>query len=187
MTRDPDQDRQPAAAVPTAPEPKQARGFTLAEVLVVLVILGIVAGLVGVVSQPDDRARLDVEAQRLAQLLDLAAVQARLGGRPIAWTADRAGYRFWQLGEDAQWTRIVDDDALRARNLPGGMMIVATRVENLPSQKSMRVEFRPYGAASAFRIDLALGEARLAVAGSPVGDIRVLREQAGGYGEPASR
>lgn len=162
-------------------------GFTLIEILVVLVIIGIFAGLVSSITQPDERALLRVEAERLTQLLDLASMQARLGGRPIAWTADGSGYRFWRLGKDAFWAEIRDDDALRARTLPRGMMIAGMRLENLRPREHMRIEFSPYGAASAFRIDLAFGAARLTVAGSPIGDIAVLPEQGTENGEPARR
>ncbi|MGH8694384.1 MAG: prepilin-type N-terminal cleavage/methylation domain-containing protein, partial [Burkholderiales bacterium] len=53
------------------------RGFTLIELLVVLLIMGLFAGLVSTLTRPDDRALLRVEAERLAQLLDLAAMQSR--------------------------------------------------------------------------------------------------------------
>ena len=56
------------------------RGFTLIELLVVLLIMGIFVGLVSTITQPDDRALVRVEAERLAQLLDLAATKSRLTG-----------------------------------------------------------------------------------------------------------
>src|SRR4051812_43869935 len=88
------------------------QGFTLIEMLVVLLIMGIFVGLVSTIAQPDDRALLRVEAERLAQLLDLAATKSRLTGRPIAWTVDGPGYRFWQFNEDTYWTEVRDDDAM---------------------------------------------------------------------------
>jgi len=48
-------------------------GFTLIEMLVVLMIIGLLVGLVTAVTHPDDRTVLEVEAQRLATLLDFAA------------------------------------------------------------------------------------------------------------------
>ena len=46
--------------------------------MVVVVIMGMIVGLVSVLVEPDDRSLLNVEAQRLAQLLDLAAAEARV-------------------------------------------------------------------------------------------------------------
>lgn len=163
-----------------------APGFTLIEMLVVLLIMGLFVGLVSTITQPDDRALLRVEAERLAQLLDLASMQSRLTGRSIAWTADGPGYRFWRFSEDTNWSEILDEDSLRARTLPQGMVVAAMSVENRPSA-SMRLEFNPYGTASSFRIDMALGEARGTVAGSPIGEVRVAEEQEKQNGELAPR
>ena len=114
------------------------RGFTLIELMVVLLIMGLFAGLVSTITRPDDRALLRVEAERLAQLLDLAATKSRLTGKSIAWTADGPGYRFWQYNEDTYWSEIVDDDSMRPRTLPQGMMIAAMRVENTRMPQQMR-------------------------------------------------
>jgi type II secretion system protein H len=69
------------------------RGFTLIEVLVVLMIIGLFVGLVSAITRPDDRAVLRLEAERLSQLLDFAAAEAQLTGKSIAWTADESGAR----------------------------------------------------------------------------------------------
>jgi general secretion pathway protein H len=166
---------------------KNYRGFTLIELLVVLLIMGLFAGLVSTIARPDDRALLRVEAERLAQLLDLAAMQSRLTGKSIAWTADGPGYRFWRFSEETYWSEILDDDSLRARTLPQGMVIAAMRVENMGSPEHMRLEFNPYGATPSFSVEMALGAERRTVAGSPIGDVRVMPEQGKGDGEVARR
>jgi len=136
------------------------RGFTLIELLVVLLVMGLCAGLVAAISQPDDRARLRVEAERLAQLLDLAALESRFSGKPIAWTAEATQYRFWRWRDDAGWSE-ARDDSLRARSLPPGMAI-----------STLRIEFDPYVTA-AYEVQVSLGEARYVVAGSPLGEVRI--------------
>lgn len=149
-------------------------GFTLLELLVVLLIMGLFVGLVSTVVRPDERGRLRVEAERLAQLLDLAAEESRLTGRAIAWTGDTPGYRFWRLGENADWTEVRDSDLLRRRSLPPGMRIAGLRVENIATRGAMRLEFAPWGMAPSFSIELSFGDARSTVAASPIGEIRVL-------------
>jgi len=154
------------------------RGFTLIEMMVVVLIMGLFVGLVSSIARPDDRARLRLEAERLAQLLDLAATKARLSGKSIAWTADGlGGYLFWQFGEDAYWAEIRDDDTLRARTLPQGMTLSGLRIENRDSPERMRLEFNPYSATLSFSVDMVYGEERCTVTGSPVGEVRVLPEQ----------
>lgn len=162
-------------------------GFTLIEMLVVLLIMGLFVGLVSSIAQPDDRALLRVEADRLARLLDLASMQSTLTGRPVAWSADGPAYRFWRFSEETGWSEILDEDALRARILPQGMAITSLRVENMRPSARMRLEFDPSGAASSFVIEMDLGAAHVTVAGSPIGDIRVMPEHGNENLEPARR
>ena len=151
-----------------------SQGFTLIEMLVVLMIMGLFIGLVSTITRPDDRAVLQLEAERLSQLLDFAASEAQLSGKSIAWTADESGYRFWRLGDDGSWTEIRDSELLRARTLPQGVTVSDFRVENMRPQGAMRLEFRPQGSSLAFAIGLSLGAERYAVTGSPVGDLRIV-------------
>jgi general secretion pathway protein H len=146
------------------------RGFTLIELLVVLLIMGLCAGLAVAIAQPDDRVLLRVEAERLAQLLDLAAVESRLTGKPIAWTADGVQYRFWRWRDDAGWSE-EREDSLRPRSLPPGMAISELRIEAMQPQ-GMRLEFSPYGSL-AYDFRMSLGAARYAVSGSPLGEVRI--------------
>jgi general secretion pathway protein H len=151
-----------------------SRGFTLIEMLVVLMIMGLFVGLVSTITRPDDRAVLQLEAERLSQLLDFAATEARLTGKSIAWTADESGYRFWRSGDDGAWTEIRDSELLRERALPQGVAVADFRVENMRPQGTMRLEFAPQGSSLAFTISMSLGTARYAVTGSPVGEVRVV-------------
>ncbi len=151
-----------------------SRGFTLIEMLVVLMIMGLFVGLVSTITQPDDRAKLKLEAERLSQLLDFAATEAQLTGISVAWTADESGYRFWRADDDGVWSEIRDSDLLRARTLPQGMEISDFHVENMRPQGGMRLEFAPQGSSLAFTIGLSLGKERYAVAGSPIGIVRVV-------------
>jgi general secretion pathway protein H len=126
------------------------KGFTLIELLVVLLVMGLAAGLIGALAQPGDRALLRVEAERLAQLLDLAATESQLSGRPLAFTSERSNYSFWRWREDAGWLE-AREDVLRARSLPSGMAISA-----------LRIEFDPYVPAL-YEVQISLGEARTTI------------------------
>lgn len=155
----------------SAPGPCSRRGFTLIELLVVLLVMGLIAGLVGAQMRPDDRAVLRVEAERLSELLDLAATEARLTGVNVAWTAEPHAYRFWRLREEAGWSEI-GEDALRPRSLPPGMAISDLEIEAVRPAAGMRLEFSPNGAL-AYELRMSLGAARYAVAASPLGEVRI--------------
>lgn len=159
------------------------RGFTLLEVLVVLVIMGVLLGLVSARMQPSERDELRVETERLAQLLDLAAEQSRITGTSIAWTASTSGYQFWRRAGDDDWSPIHDSnhdsDLLRPRSLPSGMSISGFRTEAIPEGRLMRVEFSPSGDALAFIVELSLGAERYSIVSSPVGELQVVAGQSG--------
>ena len=163
------------------------RGFTLIELLVVLLIMGMIVGLASVIVRPDDRGLLRVEAERLALVLDLASNEARLTGKPMAWTAENSAYRFWRMSGEAEWSEVLDSDELRARVLPQGMRVSSLRLESIPVKGSMRLEFAPYAAPSAYDIELALGAARYAVVASPIGELTLVAGPEGGGDDLARR
>jgi general secretion pathway protein H len=78
-----------------------ARGYTLLELLIVIAIIGIAAGVLTLSVRGNDSRRLTEEGDRLAALFRMAQSEARVGGRPIRWRADLSGYRFWAPGADA--------------------------------------------------------------------------------------
>lgn len=100
--------------MPRATHRAWARGFTLLELLVVLVIAGILLGMVVLNAMPGERQALQTEAQRIALLLQLARDEAIVRNRPIAFEADSTRYRFL-IRDDNKWQPIGQDDLLRER------------------------------------------------------------------------
>lgn len=97
-----------------------SRGFTLIEVLVVVVIIGIVSSVVLISLDVigDDR-ELQREARRLASLVELAADEAELQGRDFGIEFIRQGYRFVEYDPFFDtWTEVIGDEVLRPRRLP---------------------------------------------------------------------
>ncbi len=163
-----------------------ADGFTLLEMLVVVLIMGILVGTVGARLQPGHRDVLRVEAARLAQLFELAGQEARITGVAIVWTSNGLGYEFWRQDGDGAWVAIRADDVLRARQLPQAMVISQLRNEAGAPQAVLRLEFPASGAMSAFSLDLALDDEHYGVAASPVGDLRIAPGLGKTYGDMAA-
>lgn len=96
-------------------------GFTLLELLVVLVIVGITLSFA--VLSLDLRSDEDIvveEARRIAALMQLASDEAVLQGRELAMQVEGNEYRFLILDNNS-WQAITADEVLRERSLAKGL------------------------------------------------------------------
>jgi general secretion pathway protein H len=96
-------------------------GFTLVEMLVVIVVLGIVTGLGVALVGPDERDVQAREARRFASALEYAAARAQWRNEALGVSADAHIVRYWRRTSDDRWTPIVDDDVLAAHALPDAL------------------------------------------------------------------
>jgi type II secretion system protein H len=150
------------------------RGFTLIELLVVLVIVGIMLGLAGVRLAPDDEHTLTTEMRRLAVLLEQARDEAVTTGEPIAFSVERARYRFWRRDAADAWVPYGDDDdALRDRDATAGVRLMDWRAGQADEAGAARVLFLPSGASTPFSADFALNAAYARLRGDSLGRVRV--------------
>lgn len=98
-------------------------GFTLIEILVVLVIVGILVSVAflsfGILS--DDRS-LEREARRLTSLMQIVSDEATTQGRDFGIEFMTSGYRFVEHDPLVDnWYEVVGDDYLTQRNLDDGV------------------------------------------------------------------
>lgn len=100
-----------------------ARGFTLLEVMVVLVIVAIMASLVVHSLRPDPGRTLQAEAWRMARLAERVKREANLSGEVLAMRWQPDGYRFVQRADDGTWTDLDTDDVFAPRQFPDGIRL----------------------------------------------------------------
>jgi len=118
------------------------RGFTLIEILVVMLIIGImVAGALLSVGVAHGDRDLDTERDRFLALTDYIREQAALQSREFGIRCFQGGYEFLVYdARTSQWQREEDDRQMRARLLPKGIeltLAVDGRKIVLPAQDAL--------------------------------------------------
>lgn len=93
---------------------RTSRGFTLIELMVVVALVAIAAGVVSVALPDGGEARLEREAARLSALLETARAEARASGLAVRWvlTPESSDHQFRFIGlpqARALPTRWLDD------------------------------------------------------------------------------
>jgi general secretion pathway protein H len=142
-----------------------AEGFTLVELMVVLVIVGLVSAAV-VLAMPDPRGALRGEALRLAARADAARERAMMDNRPVALVLREGGYGFeWR--NDGEW-RAIAERPFVAQDWSEG-----TRA-SLDGGES-RIVFDSTGFAEPARLRLVRGKEEAQVEVVDGGRVRVVR------------
>ncbi len=104
--------------------PGRASGFTLLELLIVLVIVSVLFSFLTLtirINSPEDLIKQ--EAHRLNRLLQLALEEAVLRNTEYGLRFNNRGYQFLQLNEAGIWQTMDADKLLRKRTLPPEMEI----------------------------------------------------------------
>lgn len=86
------------------------QGFTLLELLVVLVIVALVSVGVGFSMRDSAQVQLDREAERLAALLESARARSQVSGVPVRWRSQPGGFRFEGLASTELPQQWLDPD-----------------------------------------------------------------------------
>ena len=151
----------------------EASGFTLIEILVVVVIVGIVSGVVIANLGGDERRSAEREAQRLAGALEHAAALAQWKGEMLGVSADGVAYRFWRRAEDGRWSAVDDDDVLAPHALPSAFTIRLASYAGAPVAVDAILPFRPSGRNEPYALELASPAWSQIVAGDPLNRVHV--------------
>lgn len=125
---------------------RREAGFTLLELLVVLAILALLAGLLPVAASGLPGLRFRADARAMAAALRTAQARAMVTGLPVDVAFDPAA-RLWQVG------------AAAPQPWPRGIEALELRVAGLPDAPA-RLLFLPDGSATAAVLRLAGGGRR---------------------------
>jgi len=121
---------------------RPAPGFTLLEILIVLVLMGIMIAVVAPSFFSINHASAEREAQRLARVLRLAADESALRGLQLRWTATPRGYYFEQRDAQGEWRRM-QEPPYHEHAWPDGVRVLAARPQPTERGVLARYVLRP--------------------------------------------
>ena len=150
----------------------RTRGFTLVELLVVMVIIGLTLGMATLNAIPSPRQDLDKEAQRLALLLQLARDEAIVRNRLVAFEANGDRYRFMVRG-DAGWEPVTRDDLLLEREFKNSPLQLILEPTGTGNPDMLRITFGREPVDRPFVLTMAKGGNTVAIRADGVGHFTV--------------
>lgn len=136
----------------------RAGGFTLVELLLVVVIAALASSMVAFALRDGDADRLEREAVRLAALLEAARAASRAGGVAVAFMAAPAEDA---AAADFRFVGLPAGTSLPRRWLSAGVSMAIT--------PGPAVALGPEPVIGAQRVELRLGEQRVALASDGLG------------------
>jgi general secretion pathway protein H len=148
------------------------RGFTLVEIMVVMVIIGITLGLASLNAIPSPQQDLQAEAQRLTLLLQLARDEAIVRNRPVTFEATPERYHFLVRNE-TRWVQITGDDLLREREFKNGPLNLLLDPASAGTVNPLRITFGREPVDKPFVLVMATGGNRVAIRADGVGHFTV--------------
>lgn len=94
------------------------QGFTLLEMMLVVVLIGLTVGFVNLNLSPDAKDVLEREANRIVALLKQLQDESVISGKPMAMELNELDQEYFFLvpGKDG-WIPLVDDELFRTRSI----------------------------------------------------------------------
>ena len=148
---------------------KFARGYTLIEMLLVLLVIGISLRMVIPSLSKTDHDILTEEANRMIQLMNYANNEAVATGQTLAWDETPRGYHFLMLDTRAEvWRPITGNAILRARTFPPGVEVGSFETQ---TSTTNRVIFSPSSVHAPFVIALKNQAEQILLQGNLLGQV----------------
>lgn len=144
-------------------------GFTLVEVLVVMVILAVLAGSISLTLPDERQGRHQAAVEAWQRQAMWAADNSLWQGRPHAWEVGEAGARIL-IGHQGQWAEHPAPES-RRQPLPEGMRVTAIEQEGQSRSFGDSIVFRG-GEVPAFHIRLESPHGVWRISGDPGGRIQ---------------
>ena len=133
-------------------------GFTLFEIIIVLVIFSVMITMVTIGMGDPQVKRMKQNSERVATLIHLAKEQAIFNSQDYALSVWGSGYAFYTLA-DQGWVVLEDDRIFRTRTLPEGLEFnlylegIKVRLDNEDTNKP-QIFITSDGEISPFKLEI---------------------------------
>lgn len=119
----------------------RCRGFTLIEMLVVIVVVGVML----VIAMPSTRNAKAVQQQvsldKFVATLEAAMFASVIGGQHLRLVTDGQRYHFEKRQNDGSWARPALASSLKAGELNSDVHIEQVWLDNQPKRPPLRIDF----------------------------------------------
>ncbi|MEO8346574.1 MAG: prepilin-type N-terminal cleavage/methylation domain-containing protein [Betaproteobacteria bacterium] len=154
-----------------------SRGFTLVEILVVISIIAIAAGIAVVAYDSDDRGVALRESKRFAGALEHASAAAQLHSETMGVSTEGNGWRFWRRPADSgRWIAVANDDVLAPHTLPADTAVTPLTYAGRPLAADAIVPLRASGRNEPFAFAVSGRTSRVILWSDPLNRISLQAE-----------
>jgi len=117
------------------------RGFSLIEIMVVLVIVGVFTALTTLSIEGMQSRRSDEEVARLRRLLEMANDFADTHGTPLAIDFLPNGYRFSAMQTNGDWRLLFPPSVFAERSWSEGVSVSSLELDGTRIDEPLRIVF----------------------------------------------
>ena len=151
-----------------------ARGFTLIEIMVVVVILGIAMVVATANLFQSDEEKLQQEGEKLVSVLQLARDESAFGGRVIAVTlkGDEIAFLERDFADANRWNASTIEP-LATRKVPDGFQVQLSVGAGDTEAKDAHITFLPIGVAAPFDLTLRSPAGSRKISGDAIGNLQM--------------
>ena len=151
-------------------------GFTLIEILIVIVVVGIISVLATANLFQTDEEKLQWESEKILAVLQVARDEAAFGGRVIAVTFADGQVHFLErdFADPSRWNASTIE-ALKPRALPEALDAQLRVGPAGAASKDSHITFLPAGVAAPFELALRGPAGSRKIAGDAIGHLRLTK------------